>query len=315
MKNKVTYDIKLGSSEQETGTIDLDRLAFLADKIIKIAKGALQIRIGSVSHKKGKPVRYLDKVLKIKLVGIKEGSTILNCETQNFSSTLPSIQIDAFRPEVAKELKSETPMSLFMKAYLEAFDENDKEKIFLDKPLIKDLKELKKFFVNNNEELTISNNNITPTLKLKKTDFDKITQLEDSYPDPQNVVVNGIVDILEHSKSKVTIKTSLGKTYGILIDPKLFQVIKELWGEEATVYGIGHFKPNGSLHYIEIDRIFKSSPDDRYFSKIPFAENAEQQIRRQITKKPNKNWVNDIVGKWPGDESDEEFDQLLKDLG
>lgn len=315
MNEKMTYDIKLDNSEQEKGTIDFDRLAFLAEKIIKIAKGALQIRIGAISHKKGKPTKYLNNALKIKLTGIEKGSTILNCEAQTFSSTLPSIQIDAFRPEVAQELKSETPMSLFMKSYQEAFDDSNEEKYFLDKPLIRDLKDFKNFFNNNNEALIISNNNITPTLKLKKTDFDKIKQLEDTYPDSQNVVVNGIIDILEHSKSKVTIQTKQGKIFGTLNEPKLFEVVKDFWGSQATVYGIGHFKPNGSLNFIEVDRILRSTPDDRFFSKIPFAENTAQQIQRQIAKKPNKNWMNEIAGKWPGDESDEEFNQLLKELG
>lgn len=66
---KVTYDIKLDKSEQPNGTIDFDRLAFLADKISKIAKGALQIRIGGISHKKGKAVKHLDKALQIRLTG------------------------------------------------------------------------------------------------------------------------------------------------------------------------------------------------------------------------------------------------------
>ena len=33
-----------------------------------------------------------------------------------------------------------------------------------------------------------------------------------------------------------------------------------------------------------------------------------------MAKKPNKNWMNEIAGKWHGEESDAEFDQLLKIL-
>lgn len=311
---KVTYDIKLDNSEQEKGTIDFDRLALLAEKISKIAKGALQIRIGGLSHKKGKDVKYLDKALQIRLVGIKEGSTILNCETQSFARTLSGIQIDAFRPNVAEELIKQTPMSLFMLAFTEAFDDKDEEKPFLDKPLIKDLIDLKSFFKDDKEELIISNNNVTPTITLKKKDFNRIKQLDESYPEPQNIVVNGKIDVLQHSKSKVTINTDQGAINGILIDANLNSEIKQFWGTEATVYGIGHYKPNGRLNYIEIERIYQSTPEDKYFSKIPFAETVEQQIQKQITGKPNKNWADEIFGKWPGDESDEEFDNLLKNL-
>jgi len=295
--DRVTYDIKLDKSAQPNGTIDFDRLAFLADKISKIAKGALQIRIGGMSHKKGKAVKDLDKALQIRLTGIKEGSTVLNCETQSFGNTISGIQIDAFRPNVALELLKQTPMSLFMLAFTEAFDDSDEEKPFLDKPLIKDLIDLKSFFKDDTEELIISNNNNTPTITIKKKDFSKIKQLEESYPEPQNIVVNGKIDILQHSKSKVTINTEQGTINGILKDTSLNAEIKQYWGTDATVYGIGH-----------------STQDDKYFSRIPFAESAEQQILKQIIDKSKKNWANDIFGKWPGEETDEEFDTLLKNL-
>ncbi len=312
--DKVTYDIKLDKSDQPNGTIDFDRLAFLADKISKIAKGALQIRIGGVSHKKGKALNNLDKALQIRLTGIKEGSTVLNCETQSFANTISGIQIDAFRPEVALELLNQTPMSLFMLAFTEAFDDTDEEKPFLDKPLIKDLIDLKSFFKNDTEELIISNNNVTPTITLKRKDFSKIKQLEESYPEPQNIVVNGKVDVLQHSKSKITINTEQGTINGILKDSILNSEIKQFWGIEATVFGLGHYKPNGRLNYIEIERIYQSTADDKYFSKIPFAETVEQQVHKHITGTINKNWAGDIFGKWHGDESDEEFDKILKEL-
>jgi hypothetical protein len=311
---KVTYDIKLDNSEQEKGTIDFDRLAFLAEKISKIAKGALQIRIGGISHKKGKSVKHLDKSLQIRLTGIKEGSTILNCETQTFANTIPGIQIDAFRPEVAAELPKQTPMSLFMMTFSEAFDNSNEDKPFIDKSLIKDLIELKGFFRDEKEELIISNNNVTPTIRLKKEDFSKIKELEESFPEPQNIVVNGKIDVLQHSKSKVTINTDEGSIYGILKDNGLALEIKQYWGTEATVHGIGHYKANGKLNFIEIERIFRSTPEDKYFSKLPLAETAEQQVLKQIVGKSNKNWAAQILGKWPGDENDEEFDKILNDL-
>lgn len=313
MKNVVTYDIKLDKSDQPKGTIDFDRLALLAGKINKIAKGALQIRLGGISNKKGKTETNIEKALQIRLTGIRESSTVLNCESQHFADTL-GIQMDVFRPEVAEELVNQTPMSLFMMSFVQAFDEQDDEKPFLDKALLKDLIELKSFFKNENEQLIISNNDVTPTITLTKKDFNKITKLEENYPEPQNIIINGKIDVLQHSKSKVTINTSEGSVYGILKDVSLNAEIKQFWGSDATVYGLGHYKANGRLDFIEIERIFKVSPEDKYFSKIPIAEKTDQQLNRQITGKANKNWASEIFGKWPGDESDEEFDKLLNDL-
>lgn len=201
-----------------------------------------------------------------------------------------------------------------MLAYQEAFDDNDSDKNLLDKALVKNLKDLKSFFRSNNEELIISNRGSLPELHLKKSDFGRIKELEDSIPDPQNVVINGIIDILEHSKSKITVKTEQGNLLGNITNKFQQDVIKDFWGKEATIYGVGHFKPNGKLSYVEIERIFESTEEDKYFSKIPFSENTIQQIQRQTSKNPTKNWMNEIAGKWPGQESDEEFEKLLKEL-
>lgn len=73
-------------------------------------------------------------------------------------------------------------------------------------------------------------------------------------------------------------------------------------------------KSNGRLDYIEIERIYQSTPEDKYFSKIPFAETTEQQIQKQTSSKSNKNWMREIAGKWPNDVLDEEFANLLNNL-
>ena len=43
------------------------------------------------------------------------------------------------------------------------------------------------------------------------------------------------------------------------------------------------------------------------------SETVEQQLKRQIREKGG-NQLAEIMGKWPGDETEEEFDQMLKDL-
>lgn len=51
-----------------------------------------------------------------------------------------------------------------------------------------------------------------------------------------------------------------------------------------------------------------------FFSRKPKSETVEQQLERQIREKGG-NQLAKIMGKWPGDETDEEFEKLLNDLG
>ena len=76
-ENIIEYDIILKSDLQEKGTIDLDRIAFLAKSISNIAKGALQIRLGGISNKQSKKPSFLNEALNIRLKGKSTQITFL----------------------------------------------------------------------------------------------------------------------------------------------------------------------------------------------------------------------------------------------
>lgn len=77
-----------------------------------------------------------------------------------------------------------------------------------------------------------------------------------------------------------------------------------------TTSGVVHYKPGGKST-IEIQRLFEPGRGDEYFSKKPKAETVELQIQRQLREKGYKNQLNEIIGKWPGDET---YEELIKDL-
>ena len=304
----MNYEIKIENAPETSGTIELQRLAAIADGIMRIAEGALQIRLKGVSLTKGRKKASLKKALKVSLTNIKEGSTVLCLEAEKFKKTLEPYQTDIFRQEAQENLPEQTPISLFIKSFQDAIaDEGDFD--LLDKPLLRELKQFKKSFLNDNEVFIISNQESLAKLKLKKEYFNKIKVLEDEIPDPEPVIINGIVDELKYSKLKVRIQTEEGIVDGFLSDNLSTEDIAGFWGKEATITGTAHFKPGGKS-VIEIERVFEVGEGDRYFSKKPKSETVEQQIQRQMRQKKG-NRLSEIVGKWPGNE---DFDKLIKML-
>jgi len=307
----MNYEIKIDNALEEKGTIDLHRLALIADSIRKVSEGALQIRLRGVSLTKGRKKISLKDALKVSLTSIKEGSTVLCLESEKFEKTLEPYQTDLFRWEAQKELPQHTPMTLFIKSFQDAMNE-DNEQDLLDKPLLRELKQLKNAFLNDNEAFIITNQNSVPELKLTKNDFKKIKVLEDEIPEPESVILNGTVESLRYSKLKVQIKTEEGIVDGFLSDKLSSEDIAPFWGKEVTITGTAHFKPRGRS-VIEIERVFEAGEGDAYFSRRPKSETVEKQLERQIREKGG-NQLAQIMGKWPGDETDEEFEQMLKDL-
>jgi len=306
----VNYEFKISHAVEGDGKIDLVRLANIAESITKIAEGALQIRLKGISLTKGRKKESLKQSLKVTLNGLKMGSTILCLEAQKFKDTFDNVQLDIFKSESQIDLQEQTPISLFIASFNEVAN-NSKESELLDKTLLKELKNFKNAFLNDNETFIISNEGSFQSLELCKTDFDKINILEEETPGPEPIMLNGIVEELKFSKLKVKIITTDGsKINGFLSDELSADDISPFWGKEITITGTNHYKSNRTS-VIEIKSIHEPCVDDKYFSKKPQKQlSVEDQIKDQIDRKSG-NRLSDIIGKWPDNETFEDLVNML----
>lgn len=219
------------------------------------------------------------------------------------------IQLDIFRQEEQIELPKHTPVSMFINAFHDALDESSSQE-YLDKPLLRDLKNFKKVFNTDKEKISIVNQGSVTQLELTRTTFNRIKTIDDELPKPESIIVNGKVDLLHFSKFKVKIETQEGIVEGIIGDEIDPDEIAKYWGKEVTITGTQHYKPGGR-YVVEIQRVFEPEAGDEYFSRKKKTETVEEQIQRQLRENNYQNRLPEIVGKWPGDE---EFDELLNML-
>lgn len=304
------YEIRLAGADQDDGRIELDRLIQLSLSITNIARGALQVKLVGISNEKGRRSEKISTALKIKLSNLKKGSTILELECDSFKSTLEGHPGNLFKSEILEQLPDKTPIGLVIDSFREAMNYNE-DSTFLDKPLLKRLKDFKKVFISNDELLTISNQGSVPEITLRKSDFKKIDILEESIPDPQEIVINGVVEELRYSKLRVGIATKQGIVNAVLSEELEPLDISKHWGQELTIAGRMHFLPSGKPSFIYIERIFNPDEFDSYFSKPVSKLNIEQQIQKKLKHQKHTNLLGNIVGQWPGDEL---IEDILKDL-
>ncbi len=305
----MNYELKISGAIEGNGKIDLVRLGTIAEGISKIAEGALQIRLKGVSLSKGRKKASLKKSLRITLSGLKKGSTILCLESEKFKDTLDHVQLDIFRSESQVDLQNETPISLFVSSFTEISKNNGASEL-LDKSLLRELKNFRKSFIGENEVFTISNKGSFDRLELRKKDFDKIQILEKETPEPEPIILNGIVEELKYSKLRVKILTKDGVINAFLSDDITADHISPFWGKEITITGVNHFKSN-KTSVVEIKQVHPPEDSDNYFSrKSKKSFSVEDQLKEQIDRKSGRK-LSEIVGKWPDEDS---FEDLLKML-
>lgn len=305
----MNYDIQIRGDDKDNGLIEFDRLSQLTQSTKEIATKALMLRVGGFSELK--PPKNLLKSLSIYLESLSGNKTegtylLLNCEY--FKKNIDSLQMNAFKP--TEELLQLTPMALVIQTFRAALIDEE-EKDYLDKPLLKTLLKFKKNFINDNEIIYFSNRNTVPAIEVTVDDFEKIENLEESIPEPNKVIINGKLDEMKYSKSKLVLVTEQGAVNAFSKDPSSIYSIKDFFGKELTITGMAHYKPGGKLSFIEIQEFAEPGENDKFFSRIPHAMSVQQQIAFEVKSGKSKNPLRELTGQWPGDES---LDDLLKQL-
>lgn len=305
----MNYDIKLINNFEGKGRIELGRMEFLAKQIKSIAQKALLLQL--YGYSKVKMPNKLNKYLQVFLTQTAaiDGNTVLTVDADNFKN-IP-VQLDLFIEKTS--LNTLTPMALVIKTFTEALSDNE-DKNLIDEPLIDELIKFRKFFTTDTEKILLTNRSTIPAIEFSRKEIDKIESLYKSIPSPQKTVVAGVVDEMKFSREQVILTTADHKKIVVVVAKDLFKELKEYFGQEIAVTGLAHFKPGGQLSYVQMESFGDARKATKFFSKKPHKMSMQQQIALQIREGKKRNPIDDIIGKWPGDESLEDLMQMLKEL-
>lgn len=310
------YDIKIKQGNKDNSLLEFDRLNLLTKSTKDIATKSLMFKLKGVSDIK--PDKDLKQALSMRLQNISKNNgedIILTVDCKPFSETINEIQLDFFNPQ--NSLLELTPMALVINAFHSALNNKEGE-AELDKPLLKSLYDFKMNFINEKEVISLANRGTTVEVQLKKDDFEKIKTIEESIPESQKVLINGLLDELKLSKGRLGIQTEQGLVHLITTDRAMIKEISKFIGQEITLSGIANFNLKGQLSNIEVQQFRKPEENDVYFSKKPVAMTAKQQMFFKLKKnKKNQDALKtfkNLSGLMKDEIDDEHFKQILKDI-
>src|SRR5699024_7207076 len=154
---------------------------------------------------------------------------------------------------------------------------------------LRSLMNFKRNFISDNEIFYLANRGTVAEVKLTRDDFKKIKVMEESIPEARNIVIYGELDEMKMSKGKLGLLTEEGSVTLIAKKDTDIKNLLDFMGNEITVRGKAHYKPNGDLSFVEIQDFNTPQEADKYFSSIPVAKNVQQQLFNVVKIKAKNN--------------------------
>lgn len=134
-------------------------------------------------------------------------------------------------------------------------------------------------------------------------------------PAPRKVRVCGELHMIEFARQVFSVQLEDGaKVRGVWLGDSI-DPLRALGGEKVVFSGTAVFRPSGLVLRVETDRIERATEADAFFSEMPKASPRTVRLEQEIAAQQTRGGIAAVFGKWPGDETPEELDRLLREVG
>ena len=154
------------------------------------------------------------------------------------------------------------------------------------------------------------------TVTLGHDGLARIAALTHEVAKPQHVRVAGKLEVLRHTKCRFLLQLEDGSMVAGRAETLADEELARLFGRQVVVEGTAHFHPSGRVQRIEAIRLAPAEAIDfKLFSSQPKALLAESAVLHpRQSENRGRHWLDDIWGKWPGDETEEEIVEIIKEF-
>jgi len=149
---------------------------------------------------------------------------------------------------------------------------------------------------------------------LDETTVANAQRLDLETPMPQRVRVVGNLDMIRMSSQGFELLLDDGTpARGVLIEGDM-EAIKPLCGHRVLVQGLAVYRPSGRLLRIDADRVEPGEGAPGIWSVIPPPRRRKIHTMQLLKTQGPASGVSAFFGKWPGDETDQEWSDMVERL-
>lgn len=208
--------------------------------------------------------------------------------------------------------KAKSGLSLYAEGLKDAITQRVDSDAF-DDNLLNTFQDLAPVFENGATGIQFANNRPdVPALSITAESVREIDAMKQSVPPPQFVRVSGMVDTMRHSDRAFILQLSSGVQVRAIADEGLTESLPQFWGAPAVVSGMAVFRASGRLLRIDAKAIDVPTIEERQiWGTIPVPLTWRTPQKDLLIAQSPRTGVAAFYGKWPGDESDEDFMAVL----
>lgn len=246
------------------------------------------------------------------IVSIEAGSTVLVIEAPALADAAPALfqQQTLFEPLNARDSAFDV-MQQTLRAAVSGRSDSD----LFDQTLLSTFRRFTPILAAGVSAVQLDGGNSGPDAVI--VDRDSVASVERlirTTPHPQRTRVSGTLDTIRHSDRMFTLLFDDGKAVKGIAEGVAAEQLAHLFGQRVVVTGTAVFRPSGTLLRIEADAIEPAGADAAVWARVPAPLFRELDMTDLRQPQGLRSGVNAIIGRWPGDESDEEIEAALREL-
>jgi hypothetical protein len=306
------HTVRLSGQRSQGARIAGSVLGELTAVLLDATRGTLRLRVEGRSTARGSLPGWLGSAADFEVVGIESGSTLLVIEAPSLQEAAPALfrQQDLFESIDPADSAFEL-MELTLRAAVDGRSDSD----LFDQPLLSVFHRFGRLLAAGFSSVELAGGSAdADSVVVDRESVAAVDRLIRTTPVPQRTRVAGTLDTIRHSDRMFTLLLEEGKAVKGIADGMAAEQLAQLFGQTVTVAGTAVFRPSGALLRVEADAIEPAGAEASIWARAPLPLLGGMDTPALRQPQGLRSGVNAIVGRWPGEETEEEIAAALREL-
>lgn len=313
--NTVSQQIVLHHDRSFGGKLPPHYVGLLLALLPLAIHGAVSMALRNRSSPRGKRPEWLKRATDVRFVDFQgDEETMLYFEAPRLGEAAEEMyQQGELWPTLPDPCDTGFDLLGDVLADVEAHNEDSER---FDLPLLKRLTRFKKVFEGPFREADLISRRYDAGHRahLSPPVIETAEQFFANTPEARRVRMVGTLDMVRFSNQTFGLKLDSGEEVRcVLVDGDIEQ-IADLRRQPILVFGSAVFRVSGRVLRLDVDEYRRATEADNFFAKMP--KPADRSRVRFNAKERQKmaEGLKSVIGKWPGDETDEQIEEALREI-